>query len=237
VGGDGTCNEVVNGYMRASRQTSKLAFIPNGTGNDFVSAQNFFFKAEKFIEALKSNSTRRIDVGMMLKGTQKAFFINLADIGFGGMVVNYIYKKTRFKKLGKFAYILALLINYPRYKKPFVRIKSPSFTYEGKLFLATFCNSSRFGGGFVANPFAKIDDGKMHYTVFGDISFGQFLRNIPKLKSGNPLNETNIHYLEDNEITIEILQGDVFLEMDGELFGDGNAVFKLVPSAFEMLYY
>jgi diacylglycerol kinase (ATP) len=237
IGGDGTCNEVVNGFMQASTHTSTLAFIPNGTGNDFVNGQKLIFKAEKVIKAIKANSIKSVDIGEMIKKDQKAYFINIADIGFGGVVVNFIYKKTSFKKLGKFAYIIALLINYPKYKKPTVRITSPNFLYEGKLFIATFCNSSRFGGGFVANPYAKIDDGKMHYTIFGDISFGQFVKNIAKLKSGKPIIEHNIHYLEDNEVQIEILKGDAFLEMDGELFGDGNTTIKLIPNAIQMLFY
>ena len=36
VGGDGTSHEVINGlFMRPDKKKIPLAFLPNGTGNDF----------------------------------------------------------------------------------------------------------------------------------------------------------------------------------------------------------
>lgn len=36
VGGDGTCHEVINGLLyRKDNKKIPLAFLPNGTGNDF----------------------------------------------------------------------------------------------------------------------------------------------------------------------------------------------------------
>jgi diacylglycerol kinase family enzyme len=36
VDGDGTCNEVINGIMRAESKDIQFGIVPNGAGNDFV---------------------------------------------------------------------------------------------------------------------------------------------------------------------------------------------------------
>jgi len=62
IGGDGTCNEVINGLMITPNPNTVFGVIPNGTGNDFV--RNFpAFDPYAFVTSIVEGSTQLIDLG------------------------------------------------------------------------------------------------------------------------------------------------------------------------------
>src|SRR5207237_429764 len=69
VGGDGTLNEVVNGFFRNGAPiptTSKLAMVPLGTGGDFRRTLRIPIDPKQAIEVLRSGMVRRLGGGMQM---------------------------------------------------------------------------------------------------------------------------------------------------------------------------
>src|SRR5207302_908471 len=72
VGGDGTLNEVVNGFFDEGGQPLgsgvSLGLIPSGTGGDFRRAAGIPAGAAEAARALAGGATRRIDAGVIEYG-------------------------------------------------------------------------------------------------------------------------------------------------------------------------
>src|SRR5882762_2402200 len=103
VGGDGTLNEVLNGFFHNGAPiptTSKLAMVPLGTGGDFRRTMRIPPDTKSAIEVLTSGLVRRIDAGCVTyqshEGTTAVrHFINIADAGYGGEVVRRVNTGTK----------------------------------------------------------------------------------------------------------------------------------------------
>ena len=65
VGGDGTCNEVINGLILAWKQgyTPSFGIIPTGSGNDLAHALGIPTDIGQACAILKEGPLRTIDVG------------------------------------------------------------------------------------------------------------------------------------------------------------------------------
>ncbi|MEE8480333.1 MAG: acylglycerol kinase family protein, partial [Desulfobacterales bacterium] len=89
VGGDGTLNEVVNGYMEqknSARADLRLGFVPNGTGCDFARTALIPKDIEESINIIVTNKVRSIDVGRLVFKDHNGFscsrfFLNIAGFG------------------------------------------------------------------------------------------------------------------------------------------------------------
>ena len=66
VGGDGTLNEVVNGFMKSGgreKHKAVLGVLPWGTGNDFVRTVGVSRSVEELKAYIMNGSIRNIDAG------------------------------------------------------------------------------------------------------------------------------------------------------------------------------
>src|SRR5260370_31034996 len=119
VGGDGTLNEVVNGFFHNGAPiptTTRLAMVPLGTGGDFRRTLRIPLDPKAAVQVLQTGIVRRLDAGAVSfrtsdGGSGLRHFINIADAGLGGEVVHRVNKGA--KRLGpaqfKVAPLLALL--------------------------------------------------------------------------------------------------------------------------------
>src|SRR6185312_7551579 len=97
VGGDGTINEVVNGFFdgeQAIAPKASFGIVPAGTGGDFI--KTLGVPRDTFAAAASLKSTpRAIDVGRLSyvrdDGSRAVrHFINIASFGIGGLVDRYV---------------------------------------------------------------------------------------------------------------------------------------------------
>lgn len=234
VGGDGTCNEVINGIELAKMSKTKFAVIPTGSGNDFSGL--FSVKTpQEFVSKILNRSFDFIDLGIVELDTKKSTFVNVADIGFGAKVVE-ILNRQRAKGLGgKASYAIAILRTFFLHKKAYIEIQSADFEFKGKFLMVAFCNGSTFGHGLVINPQAKVNSGKLHLTIIGDVSIITYLLNLNRLKKGIPINHPKVHYFDTEKASIKVNGVKQWVEGDGELLGaDVNLVY-VKPNAIELL--
>ena len=103
VGGDGTLNEVVNGFMDENgpiRNDALLGFIPNGTGCDFIKTVPIPTGIEQSLDTIKEGYTKVIDIGRLQYHNdhglpEMRYFHNIVSFGLGGEVDERINKKSK----------------------------------------------------------------------------------------------------------------------------------------------
>ena len=234
VGGDGTCNEVLQGIRMSGNHDVCLAIIPNGTGNDFFKMLTPLSE-KAFIDKLVERQPKRIDIGMTSFQSKTAPFLNIADLGFGAKVVEIMNKQRRLGIGGKLSYAMAILRSFFIYKKSQILIKGDDFEYNGKVLMVAFCNGSTFGHGIVINPDATLDNGNLCLTVIGDVSLITYIRKLSKLKQGIKITHPKIHYFKSTNT--RIIESDMtqVVEGDGELLGKSVAEIYVLKSALNII--
>ena len=219
VGGDGTCNEVVNGIYNTGIKNIILGILPNGTGNDFSRMLNVL-PAKEFVRKLELKDCIKIDIGEIVFQQSKSVFINIADIGFGVKVVELMNKQRLVGVKGKLSYATAIIRAFFSYKKIPISISGDNFNYKGNILMVAFCNGNTFGHGIVINPNAKITDGKLDVTIIGNVSLLTYLKYLGKLKKGEKINHPEVKYYQTKTIKINAIPPQQQIEADGELFGN-----------------
>ena len=104
VGGDGTLNEVVNGFVDEKnplRKDAVLGFLPNGTGCDFIRTLPIPSGLEASLNTIREDHIRTIDLGYIRflnhEGrTCTRYFHNIASFGLGGEVVDRVNRTSKF---------------------------------------------------------------------------------------------------------------------------------------------
>ena len=234
VGGDGTCNEVVNGIMQASTNAVRFGILPNGTGNDFHKALGEF-NPEKFRQAVLNGVSSPIDIIELNGKNGQSYSLNIAGAGFDGYVVNLLDRqREKWKLHGKSSYALAIVRAFLSYRKPVINFKSEEFNYVGKALMVVMCNGKMFGHGLVIHPEAEIDDGQLGVTLLGDVSLFDYVRHLSDLKKGRIIQHEKIHYFPTKEVHISA-DRPLFVETDGEVAGETPLTIRIVPAAINFL--
>lgn len=241
VGGDGTVNEVVNGFFEKGvlfDQDLVLAIIPLGSGCDLARSLGISSDIGETSRAVEGNSTRRIDVGWVdfvnLKGErEKRYFANIADLGGGGLVVQKANRAPRI--LGQRPnYLWGILSVAFSYR---TRMMNVSIDGGEPLRLAAknliIANGRYFGRGFLAAPQAKMEDGLFDIVSIGDFGTIEALWHLPKLYRGTHLGLEKVSYFRGRKVEASSDE-EVLLEMDGELVGTLPATFGIIPGALNV---
>src|SRR5438309_8569641 len=191
VGGDGTLNEVLNGFFRNEAPiptSSKLAMVPLGTGGDFRRTLRIPSDPKEAIEVLRSGMVRRLDAGCVTYQNQDGstavrHFINIADAGLGGDVV---YKVNRgSKRLGALTYKVGSGLALLTYKnKPMTMVIDGSTHELAKAQQVVVANCQFFGGGMQMAPSASPTDGVFDVIVIKDAGKIETMRGINDFLNG-----------------------------------------------------
>ena len=236
IGGDGTLNEIINGLMLSdATDLPMIAIIPYGTGNDFYQSTFFpSFDFNRFLSALQQPKFILSDVGKIETENITRYFMNVADIGFGGAVVISL---SQFRKTfgPGFSYGLAILKTFFAYKRPKVIINAANFSHEGELLLAAACNGSIFGNGLHIHPGASISDGKLKLTILAKVSLLDYLLNVIKVKRGKKIVHPEAHYLESNTLSLQSFNGNLHAETDGEYLCGKHFEITIIPQRLKIL--
>lgn len=239
VGGDGTLHEVINGCMQSTNPTPAIGILPAGTANDFTRSIGLDGSLQQILALAEQRHYREIDIGKVsyqndVNIEQHRYFINSADIGLGAEVVK---KVKGFPKLlgANLTYALATLATLFSYSAEGIVVSSDERTiWTGRSILLAVCKGQFFGSGLCIAPTASVDDGKFSLTVIGQIGVGHFMKYLGKLRSGAPIQHAQVHYLDENEITVTC-QTSRALEADGEFLGYTPATFRVLPAAVRFL--
>lgn len=241
VGGDGTLNEVLNGFLdgtgRPWNPEAHLAIFPLGTGADFVKAFPVPRDPAEFARLLTAGDTRTIDAGLcefVDAGTPRSrYFLNVAEFGSGGAVVDRVNRTTKILG-GKMSFVIAILRTLPNYRNTRVVYEAdggpPCEAIVNDFVVA---NGRYFGAGLLPAPFADLEDGLFDIVIFGDIDFRTARRNLPALRRGEHLSMKEVTAFRCREIKIR--SEDEMIDLDGEFVGRHPVRFQILPKAVPIL--
>lgn len=214
-GGDGLINEVINGLCTSDGAKPKLLTIPGGTGNDFIrSTERMYALNPDLVEVFNQPGTL-VPIPYCKTDQGTRYFINIADVGFGGHVVNSL---TGFRKyLGTNAsYILAVLRTFVNYRAKSMRLQLNKHDQTMPLFMVAVCHGSTFGDGMIIAPGKQPTRTSFTVVVFGKISIIDYLKNLIKLKRGIPLTHPAVTYYEASKLLLSTTNESAWGETDGE---------------------
>jgi len=242
VGGDGTVNEVLNGLFENGVPLDGsiiLGIVPLGSGCDLARTLGITAETSPALKPPESCSTRKIDVGKVeftdLQGLRRTrLFINIADLGAGGLVVEKANKAPAI--LGRrpnyvWGILTAALVYQARRLKIAIDGNPP---FEVLTRNAIVANGRYFGRGFLAAPDAKLDDGLFDIVNIGDLGTLEAVRNVPKLRNGTHLSHPKVSHYRGKRVEVTSDES-VLLEMDGDLVGTLPVTCEVIPAAINVM--
>jgi len=242
VGGDGTLNEVVNGFMGEDgplRPEAMLGFIPRGTGCDFIKTVPIPRELSRALDVIISSHARPIDLGRLMYRDNHGrpclrYFHNITSFGLGGEVDERVNRTT--KVFGGFiSFIWATLISILIYDRKRVHLKVDNgFDQTVMSWNVVVANGQYHGGGMWVAPEAAVDDGLFHVTVIGDLTLAEVFWNLPKLYNGKLLQLEKVSTLVGKRIQASSEQR-VLLDVDGEQPGQLPVTIDIVPGALPLI--
>jgi diacylglycerol kinase (ATP) len=246
VGGDGTINEVVNGFFEgdaAINPEAVLAIAVLGTGGDFRKTFGIGADADDFVRRITAGRVRAVDVGHLEFVDHEGrpatrYFCNIASFGLSGEVVAAVNRAGFSKKIsGKFAFQWASFTSLLRHRDAPVRITiDDEPAIERNLTIAAVCNGQFFGGGMHIAPDASPDDGLFDVVTLHDLGVLDFMRHSRLIYRGEHVHLDQVSVHRGRRVTARPSNdGDeILLDVDGEQPGRLPASFELRPRALKI---
>lgn len=236
VGGDGTMNEIANGFYEDKKiinPETTLGIVPSGTGCDFTKSLNIPSSLKSALETIIQAPSSLIDVGRVTfrtsSGEEERLFLNVADFGLGGEVVRKVNQKRLERKASSYLKCLVSTIVTYKNKKLRIRIDEEDIP-EDEYLVGAVANGRIFGKGMKIAPEAELDDGFFDIILVKGMKFLEFCRHGWKIFTGSHLSHPKITLIRGKKM--EALPSrdvdDVLLELDGEQLGTLPASFEIV---------
>ena len=242
VGGDGTVNEVLNGLFENGAPLdgrTVLGIVPLGSGCDLARTLGITAETSPVLKTPRSRSTKKIDVGRVeftdLQGKRRTrLFINIADLGAGGLVVEKANRAPAI--LGRRPnYVWGILAAALFYRARRIKISiDANAPIEVPTRNAIVANGRYFGRGFLAAPDAKLDDGLFDIVNVGDFGALEAVWNVPRLRNGTHLSHPKVSHYRGRRVEVTSDE-NVLLEMDGDLVGTLPVTCEVIPAAINVM--
>jgi YegS/Rv2252/BmrU family lipid kinase len=232
AGGDGTVHEVVNGLLgEGSGGMPVLSVVPLGSGCDYVKTFGIPQDVAGAVELLASDAPpRSVDAGEVTFGTQKRFFVNIAEVGIGAEVVERASRLPRF--LGPAMYFAAFCLTLPRFRQRRSVIAVAGQSTEEPLTNLVVAIGRVFGGGMMVAPRADASDGLFDIQIQTG-SKTDYVAGIPKVYKGTHVPHPRIREHRAAELSVECIP-EAVIEADGEVLGRTPAAFRVIPAALRL---
>lgn len=242
LGGDGTVNEVMNGFFDADgknvRPSAAFSVISAGTGGDFVKSLQQPKSLARAAADVKAAKPRAVDVGRLTytkfsgeKATRH--FINIASFGLSGRVVKYVNESS--KALGgKLSFALATLRAGMGYQNADVKLTlDDDAPRQGRIYTVAVANGRFFGGGMMVAPNAALDDGMFDVVMLGDFGMADLVLRGLDIYSGKHLTNPKVEVKRARRVVAEPTNAntEVLIDLDGEGPGKLPATFEILEKA------
>ncbi len=243
VGGDGTFNEIANGFFdrgRLIRPDACLGLVPTGTGGDFQRSLQIPSDPDEAIAVLVRGRPLLIDLGTVTyrayEGqTRSRYFVNLTSFGMGGEVS--ARAKNAFGLFGgKAAFFWATLKTFASYRGKPVDLMLDDWDRPRRYRVLNVAvgNGSFHGGGMHVCPRARFDDGVLEVTVIDDLSVLTLIKDVRYLYNGNIYEHPKVRHFRARSIKATSPE-TTRIEVDGEPVGTLPLEITILPRALPVL--
>ena len=239
AGGDGTCNEVVNGLLTRGAQTPPVfGILPIGRGNDFSSTPKIPQDVEKALQLLITGNAKPLDAGFVKGGffPDGRYFVNGIGIGFDTKVG---FEAAKLKIKSGISYAVGALITVIRYDpSPVLQIHFDDKEVTLPAVLVSVVNGRRMGGSFYMGPEALLDDGLL------DICYVQhqktrmdLLKIISHYTKGTQGECHGVFFGRGKRFHLKALEGGMAAHCDGETvcYEGKELEISCVPNALRLI--
>lgn len=263
IGGDGTINEVANGFFAKVDPTTGfvredgwirrldggiepindaavMGILPMGTGGDFRRTVGLLGSLTENVERLGSDSTRGCDVGQLVYidhdgKLASRFFVNIASAGFSGEVDKAV--NNMWKGLGGgLSFRIASTGAWFKWRnQPLEVVLDEKEEFSGKYFMVAVANGEYFGGGMWVAPGADLDDGRFQVVFLEDLSKWDSATLMAKIYSGRHLEIDGVYRRDASLVSMRgTSTTPVLIDLDGEQPGRLPALYVLHPNALNL---
>ena len=251
AGGDGSTNEVVNGIAEYAKEINtdqynwqkidniRLGILPCGTGNDFTKTIQIDNDIARLHTLINLDQYQKCDIGFARffdkdKKEATRYFLNITDVGMGGIVVEKLERKLPFLSRS-FSYNLSIASTFLTYDKARVRADSKDFNYEGRVMNCIISNGKYFGNGLGIAPDASVYDGKFNIVILGNINFIDYLKNLGEVKKCKRIVHEEVKYYTTDELSIVSPDNTAMpIDMDGEFIGYAPLICKNISKVLNI---
>ncbi|MFZ9887100.1 MAG: diacylglycerol/lipid kinase family protein [Myxococcota bacterium] len=245
VGGDGTNNEVLNGFFDEDgtpiQTESAFGVVTSGTGGDFRRCMGWPLDMAADLRRIERGQRSPIDVILVTftaadGSTKRRACLNISSFGMSGAIASRVNAGS--KSLGgKASFVSATLQTMFRYTAPHIRFHvDDEPEEEAGITTVAVANGQYFGSGMWIAPDARCDDGALDVVMVQNGTLGFWLRHGTKLYSGahRDLPEVKLRKCRRFK-ALPVENGAVELELDGESVGRLPASFAVLPGAVSLL--
>ena len=243
VGGDGTLNEVVNGFFDGEEQLNpdaKLGVIPFGTGGDFRRTFDWTRRLEHSLARLARGRTQSLDVGEATfeghAGSRvRRYFVNVLSFGVSGEVVHQVNHTT--KALGgRTSFYVGTVKAMMGYRDQPMKVRlDDGPEQEWTVTAVAVANGRYFGGGMCVAPNADPSDGLFDVTLWTGYRLFDFAVKGPALYSGRHLKLAGTQTFRCRTLEARSLDAPVRLDVDGEQPGHAPVSVRMRPGALTLI--
>lgn len=231
AGGDGTLNEAVNGVasVAGGLDACALGVLPVGTGNDFARGLGLDLDPQAAVDHLAAGHARRVDLVQL----DQRVFLNASAGGFTAETSSQVTSELK-NAVGRLAYLIGGARALLEYSPVPVRIESGGYHAETDLQLFAVCNGAFIGGGHQVAPTAQPDDGRFEVCVLRATSTLEFLALLPRLSSGDHVEDDDVIYFRAEEVTLTFGR-PIKVNTDGEVRDASVCHYRIRPGAVRFM--
>jgi YegS/Rv2252/BmrU family lipid kinase len=251
AGGDGTINEVVNGFFPdgatggtgaevAINPDAALAILPLGTGGDFRRTFGWSTDLGEALARLGREGTRPLDVGVVefvdhQGAPARRRFVNICSFGVSALVALEANRGTKAFG-GKASFAIATVRAMLKYSDAPVRIAVDDTPAEAvTITTVAVGNGQYFGGGMKVVPNADPSDGKFDVTLWSGYSIADFALKARAIYDGTHVKMRGTRQLRCERLAAESGNGrEVLVDVDGEQPGRLPCRIRILPSAIRL---
>jgi YegS/Rv2252/BmrU family lipid kinase len=250
IGGDGTLNEVANGFFEDSIKfplNSKdfhklisisseaiLGIVPAGTRNILAKSLNIPLDPQIICNKINKMRPKKIDIiSVFLYNSKprykKRICLNAAEIGIGAEIIDrskIVREKINSRIVSTALGIISTVPSYQSNKCEIILDKGKKKIITN-MTMAIVANGIYLAGGFRPAYNAKINDGLLDLVMVKDSGSLKFLSSLIDIKKEDHSDKQNIIYEQAKTISIRSLDREVTVSIDGEPIGNLPASFHI----------
>ena len=246
VGGDGTLNEVVNGYLDeaggAINPQASIGILPSGTGSDF--RRSIGLKTEEeAIQTILQSKTRFLDALQVEYRNRNGelasrFAINIISFGLGGEVVRYVNDwRGRLPAWigGRTRFVAGALRALGHFKnKPITLVLDETQECKIQSNVIIVANGRFAGSGMMFAPHADLDDGLIDIIFADGASRFDIIKELPRIFQGAHLKNPKVKARRAGSVFITTNER-LAVDIDGEAAGYAPAGVRALPRVIRFL--
>src|ERR687896_1141190 len=261
IGGDGTLNEVANGFfeepvgihsnkinggpaefrhLKAINPDAIMGVVPTGTRNVLAKSLGLPEGVANCCNRFQLGKPKKMDVVYATVTSQEdhlsttsRIFLNAAEMGVAGEIIEKSKKVRQVVNSRIVSTITSIAATLPTYQSNEceISIGNNGKKFAIKMTMAVVANGQFLGGGFKVAPHANMSDGLLDLVILKDSGSLKMIDELINMKDGDYKEEDNITYRQTTKLSLISKERDVTVTVDGEPIGILPATFEIIPHA------